>query len=63
MELIKLKDGIFLRVSVMEALELITSLSEQIRTNSPNANRVEQYTDKREYVSIAVKSRKNKDLT
>lgn len=73
MELIKwnkkqssLGSGFMLRVSPDEALSLIQSLSGQLASKNPNTNRVEHYTEKGEYFSIAVhdkvKTPKEKEL-
>jgi len=42
------------RVTRNEALRLITSLSEQLRSREPNGGREEFQTDKGEYFSISV---------
>ena len=47
-------NGYFIRVSADEALTIITSLSEQLRTKTANGHRAEQWTTEHEYFSIAV---------
>ncbi len=47
-------DGYFVRVTQIEATSLICSLAEQLRNNNPNTSRLESYTDKGEYFTIAV---------
>lgn len=47
-------DSYVIEVSPLEALELIKSLTSQLISKSCNVGRVESFTDKREYVSIAV---------
>lgn len=46
--------GQMVRVNMQEALMLITTLSEQIRLNSPNGARTEFTTVDGKYFSIAV---------
>jgi len=46
--------GFFIHVTRAEAMKLINSLAEQIIHNNSNVNRLESYTKKNEYVSIAV---------
>jgi hypothetical protein len=47
--------GMMVRVTVEEALRLISSLAEQIRSKSPNASR-EEFNVDGEYFSIAVQN-------
>lgn len=52
---IEIKNGnIIIRVSPEEAYKIIKSLSSQLVSQSPNNGREEMYTNKGEYVSIAV---------
>jgi hypothetical protein len=46
--------SLFVKVTRGEALALISSLSEQMLANSPNAGRAEFSTNKGEYFSVAV---------
>jgi len=46
--------GYFIRLQRQEALELIASLSKQLSSRNPNDNRLESYSEKGEYFSIAV---------
>jgi len=46
--------GFYLRVTEREAQRLIQSLIGQIVAKSPNVDRLENYTNKGEYVTIAV---------
>jgi len=46
--------GFFVRVTRTEATKLIGSLAEQLTRNDPNSGRLESYTNKGEYFTIAV---------
>jgi hypothetical protein len=48
------KKIIMIRVSTVEAADLIVSLASQIGNGNPNTGRLEQYTTDRTYVSISV---------
>jgi len=55
LEIIDIHDrGLFVRVSQMEAMLLIRSLTGQIIANSPNAERREAFTKDGRYFTIAV---------
>lgn len=54
MEIIRSKEDLFIRITVSEAHALIKSLSSQLLADSPNVGRLESYSDKEEYFSIAV---------
>ena len=56
-------DGmVFVKVSESEAINLISSLSEQISRKDSNAGREEVYTDDGIYFSIAVVNFKNDEI-
>ncbi len=48
------KKIVMIKVSTMEAADLIVSLASQIRNGNPNTGRVERYTEDGIYVSISV---------
>ena len=48
------KGDLFIHIPQKKALELISSLSRQILRNDPNTERVEFYSNKGEYFTIAV---------
>ena len=48
------ESGFMVRVTRDEAVEIISTLAEQIKRNSNNTGRKEFTTDKREYFSISV---------
>lgn len=54
-------DCYMLRVSVKEAMSLISSLAMQVAENSPNTSRLESYTVAGEYFSISVQPEKHND--
>lgn len=53
---------VFVKVSESEAINLISSLSEQISRKDSNAGREEVYTDDGIYFSIAVVNFKNDEI-
>ena len=58
MEIVHIKEktnnGVFVRVSPTEALEIIQSLSSQLIAGNSVSGRKKSYTKKQEYFSIAV---------
>lgn len=55
-------DMVFVKVSESEAINLISSLSEQISKKNSNSGREEVYTDDGIYFSIAVVNFKNDEI-